>query len=109
MQVILKYEHLRYATDVAHFSSQLMKPMMKPKIWDDFVSTASDDSKYPKPLNVKLCLKVGSVSGTSGTEVIDNNSHEPVIDDEQVVEDSSSVDSDGDAKSTSSSEEDDTM
>ena len=71
MQVILKYEHLRYATDVAHFSSQLMKPMMKPKIWDDFVSTASDDSKYPKPLNVKLCLKVGSVSGTSGTEVRD--------------------------------------
>ena len=82
---------------------------MKPKIWDDFVSTASDDSKYPKPLNVKLCLKVGSVSGTSGTEVIDNNSHEPVIDDEQVIEDSSSVDSDGDVKSTSSSEEDDTM
>ena len=109
MQVILKYEHLRYATDVAHFLSQLMKPMMKPKIWDDFVSTASDDSKYPKPLNVKLCLKVGSVSGTSGTEVIDNNSHEPVIDDEQVIEDSSSVDSDGDVKSTSSSEEDDTM
>ena len=74
MQVILKYEHLRYATDATHcghFSSQLMKPMMKPKIWDDFVSTASDDSKYPKPLNVKLCLKVGSVSGTSGTEVRD--------------------------------------
>lgn len=41
--------------------------------------------------------------------VIDNNSHEPVIDDEQVIEDSSSVDSDGDVKSTSSSEEDDTM
>ena len=67
MQGILKYEHLRYATDAAHcghFSSQLMKPMMKPKIWDEFVSTPCDDPKYPKPLDLKPHLKVGKVSGT---------------------------------------------
>ena len=100
MKGILKYEHIRYATDAAHcghFSSRLMKPMMKPKFWDEFVSTACDDPKYPKPLELRPCLKVGSASGTSGTEVIDNVpcTHE----------ESSVVDSDTSSMSSSEEEE----
>ncbi len=39
MKGILRFEHFRYATDSAHcghFSAQLMKPLMKPAIWDEF-------------------------------------------------------------------------
>ena len=54
MKGILKFEHLRYATDASHcghFSAQLMKPLMKPAIWDEFEYEKCDDPKYPVPLD----------------------------------------------------------
>ena len=65
MKGILKYEHIRYATDAAHcghFSAQLMQPMMTPKVWDEFVSDKCDDPKYPKPLDLKPVVRVGKHS-----------------------------------------------
>ena len=54
MKGILRFEHLRYATDSSHcdhFSAQLMKPLMKPAMWDEFESETCDDPKYPVPLD----------------------------------------------------------
>ena len=76
MKGILKYEHIRYATDTAHcghFSAQLMKPMMEPEIWSTFVSENCDDSKYPKPLDLKPVLRVCKHAGGSHSTVVNNN------------------------------------
>ena len=101
LQGILKWEHVRYVTDAAHcghFSAQLMKPMIKPAIWDTFQSDRCDDPKYPKPLDVNVTLRKSNKSGGSHSVVVDKNGHDLSTRDSSCSEDSyyssSSVSSD---------------
>ena len=69
---IVTYNNLRYATDAAHcghFNAQLMAPLMKPKVWDEFVSEACDDPKYPPPLDLTPEILVSSRVGMSSSSV----------------------------------------
>ena len=93
LQGILKWEHVRYVTDAAHcghFSAQLMKPMIKPAMWDTFQSEMCDDPKYPKPLDVNLTLRISKKSGDSQSVVVDKNGHDLSVRDPSSSEDSSS-------------------
>ena len=93
LQGILKWEHVRYVTDAAHcghFSAQLMKPMIKPAIWDTFQSDRCDDPKYPRPFDVKFTLRKSKKSGGSHSLVIDKNGHDLSTRDPASSEESSS-------------------
>ena len=74
MKDIVTYANLRYATDAAHcghFNAQLMAPLMKPKVWDEFVSERCDDPKYPKPLDLNPQVLVSKRVGMSCVSVHD--------------------------------------
>ncbi len=52
----IRYEHIQYATDAAHcghFAAQLMQPMIQPAGWQEFIDESCNNSKYPKPLDLK--------------------------------------------------------
>ena len=70
---ILKYDNLRYATDAAHcghFSAQLMKPLMEPAQWSEFVQEECDDPKYPAPLDLNPHVLSASREGGHKVRVV---------------------------------------
>ena len=73
MKGILKYDHLRYATDAAHcghFSAQLMEPLMQPAKWQEFVDERCDDASYPAPLELDPRVLIGSHTGSHEEMVV---------------------------------------
>ena len=102
---ILKYDHLQHVTDAAHcghFNAQLMKPIMEPACWSEFVNESCDDPKYPVPLDLQPQILTAKNINTYECSVISTLSVS-----ESSVSSSSDSDSDSDSDNSSDSDSDD--